>query len=122
MNGGNSFAANVRVDYSSDPVQQIQPSVAARGGKVQVAWWDYRSGGSFPYAIYTASSSDGVTWSPNVRVNGDTGTNFESNPTVGLDAAGNVFTAWLNWSTVAFLGIRQSVLAATLDIIAPVAN
>src|SRR5256885_1070998 len=121
-NGGNSFAANVRVDDSSGPVQQIQPSVAAHGGKVQVAWSDYRTGGPFPYAIYTASSSDGITWSPNVKVNGDTGTNFESNPTIGLDSAGNVFTAWLNWSTIAFLGIRQSVLAATLDVVAPISN
>src|SRR5438552_2464284 len=62
-NGGSSFVAENRVNDDPSQVQQIQPSIAAAAGKVQVAWSDYRTGGFWPYAIYTASSEDGLAWS-----------------------------------------------------------
>ena len=48
------------------------PSLVANAGKIQIAWADYRTGGSTNYDIYTASSEDGISWSPNMKVNDDT--------------------------------------------------
>ena len=113
-NGGSSFAAESRVNDDPSQVQQIQPSIAAAAGKVQVAWSDYRTGGFWPYAIYTASSEDGLAWSTNVKVNGNTGRELQTTPSTGIDASGDVVVAWFDQS---FLG--QSILAATLDVVAP---
>jgi PKD repeat protein len=115
-NGGSTFAVEVRVNDDLGAIQQIQPTIATRAGKVQVAWTDYRTGGSLPYAIYTASSSDGLTWSANVKVNGDTGRNIESMPSVAVDGSGDVVVAWLDQQVTG-----QGILAATLDVIAPTA-
>ncbi|HYY48911.1 MAG TPA: PKD domain-containing protein, partial [Thermoplasmata archaeon] len=123
--GGASFPVAVKVNDDTGAVQQAQPSLALVGNRVQIAWSDYRTGGAYPYAIYTSSSADGLSWSPNVRVNGDTGRNFEANPSVGLDAAGDVFVAWASWSVVSlfpFPILQQALLASTLDVVAPAAN
>jgi len=113
-NGGSSFVAENRVNDDPSQVQQIQPSIAAAAGKVQVAWSDYRTGGFWPYAIYTASSEDGLAWSANVKINGNTGRELQTTPSTGIDASGDVVVAWFDQS---FLG--QSILAATLDVVAP---
>ena len=113
-NGGSSFVAENRVNDDPSQVQQIQPSIAAAAGKVQVAWSDYRTGGFWPYAIYTASSEDGLAWSANVKINGNTGRELQTTPSTGIDASGDVIVAWFDQS---FLG--QSILAATLDVVAP---
>src|SRR5207253_2057359 len=89
-----------------------------------LAWSDYRTGGPYPYAIYT-SSYDGVSWSANVQVNGDTGAHFEANPAVGIDAAGDIVVAWTSWSVVTVFPvpiIQQEILASVRDVVAPTAS
>jgi PKD repeat protein len=121
-NGGAAFALEVRVNDDIGPVQQTQPTLVVNGNRVRLAWSDYRTGGAYPYAIYTSSSSDGLTWSPNVKVNGDTGRNFEANPAVGVDAAGDVVVAWTSWSVVTTFPapiIQQALLSSVLDVVVP---
>jgi len=123
-NGGASFPVAVKVNDDTGTVQQGQPTLAVNGDRAQLAWSDYRTGGPYPYAIYT-SSYTGVSWSANVRVNGDTGTNFEANPAVGIDAAGDVVAAWTSWSVVTTFPvpiIQQGILASVRDVVAPIAS
>src|SRR6266516_574885 len=117
-NAGASFAANVRVNDETGAVTQLIPNIAANAGKVQVAWTDSRTVGSTSWDIYTASSVDGLAWSPNVRVNDDPVSNiFQYDPSIAIDQAGDVFATWLDTRTSG-----QDVFAATLDVVAPTAN
>jgi len=123
-NGGASFPVAVKVNDDAGTVQQGQPTLAVRGDRAQLAWSDYRTGGPYPYAIYT-SSYDGVSWSANVQVNGDTGAHFEANPAVGIDAAGDIVVAWTSWSVVTVFPvpiIQQEILASVRDVVAPTAS
>ncbi len=116
-NAGSSFAANVQVNDDMGPIPQLQPSLAVSAGKVQVAWADYRTGGSTSYDIYTASSADGLSWSANMKVNDDSLNDFQWTPSIGLDARGDVYAAWFDQRTAG-----QNVFAATLDVVAPTAD
>jgi chitodextrinase len=117
-NGGASFAANIRVNDDQGPVQQLAPSLAVRGSRVQLAWQDFRRGGPYPYDVYSASSTDGLTWSSNVRVTTDSTGTFVFNPSAGLDAAGDIVVAWTELKTVSVF-TEQRILASVLDVVAP---
>ena len=117
-NAGASFGANVKVNDDQGLAPQLNPSLAANAGKVQIAWADYRTGGATNYDIYTASSVDGVTWSPNMKVNDDTlPNNYQATPSIAVDSAGDVFAAFLDTRAIGW-----DVYAATLDVVAPAAN
>src|SRR3989442_15054360 len=117
-NAGASFGANVQVNDGRGLAPQRNPSLVANAGKIQVAWAGYRTGGSTNYDIYTASSEDGITWSANMKVNDDSlPNNFQMNPSVAVDAAGDVFAAFLDTRTIGW-----DVYAATLDVVAPTGN
>jgi len=117
-NAGASFGANVQVNDDRGLAPQLNPSIAANAGKIQIAWADYRTGGATSYDIYTASSEDGITWSANMKVNDDTlPNNFQMNPSIAVDAAGDVFAAFLDTRAIGW-----DVYAATLDVVAPTAN
>ncbi len=71
--GGASWSEPTRL--SDDPADaltgQYHPDLAvAPGGRVDIAWWDFRNDdGSFANDVYLASSSDnGASWSENVRI------------------------------------------------------
>lgn len=71
--GGRTWSQPARL--SDDPtdalVGQYHPELAiAPGGRVDVAWWDFRSDdGTFTNDVYMASSTDnGATWSHNLAV------------------------------------------------------
>ena len=117
-NGGASFPVAVKVNDDAGTVQQGQPTLAVRGDRAQLAWSDYRTGGPYPYAIYT-SSYDGVSWSANVQVNGDTGAHFEANPAVGIDAAGDIVVAWTSWSVVTVFPVPIIQQARDMGLTAP---
>jgi chitodextrinase len=117
-NGGASFAANIRVNDDQGPVQQLAPSLAVRGSRVQLAWQDFRRGGPYPYDVYSASSIDGLTWSSNVRVTTDSTGTFVFNPSAGLDAAGDIVVVWTELKTVSVF-TEQRILASVLDVVAP---
>lgn len=117
-NAGASFGANVQVNDDRGLAPQLNPSLAANGGKIQLAWADYRTGGSTNYDIYTASSTDGIAWSSNTKVNDDTfPNNYQVTPSIAVDSAGDVFAAFLDTRAIGW-----DVYAATLDVVAPTAN
>src|SRR2546427_12670111 len=60
---------------------------------------------------------DGTTWSPNMKVNDDSVNNYQDYPSTAVDAAGDVFAAFLHTRTIGW-----DVYAATLDVVAPTAN
>src|SRR5207245_8924877 len=95
----------------------MNPSLAANAGNVQLAWADYRTGGSTNWDIYTASSADGVTWSRNMKVNDDTFSSYQVAPRIAVDAAGDVFAAFTDTRTTGW-----GVYAATTDVAAPTPN
>jgi len=93
------------------------PSLATGAGKVVLAWADGRNGGSMSWDIYAASSVDGLAWSPNMKINDDSLLAVQYSPSVGVDAAGDVFAAWLDTRAAG-----QDVFAGLLDVVAPNAN
>ncbi len=117
-NGGSSFAANVKVNDEAGAVWQGSPSLAASAGRVRLVWSDGRTVGSTGYDIYTASSTDGLSWSANLKVNDDSlPNNYQQTPTVGQDAFGDVFVAWFDQRATG-----QDVYAGTLDVVVPTAD
>jgi len=116
-NTGFTFSASVRVNDDAGNALQMNPSLAATAGKVQLAWADYRTGGSTNWDIYTASSTDGVIWSRNMKVNDDTFSTYQVAPSIAVDAAGDVFAAFSDTRTTGW-----DVYAATLDVVAPTPN
>src|SRR5436190_2242451 len=116
-NGGVSFGANVKVNDDVGPVWQLQPSLAANGGKIVVAWADMRTGGSTNVDIYASTSLDGLTWSANVKLNDDSSAASQFQPTVGMDSPGDVFAAWFDTR-----GSGQDVYGTVLDVVVPVSR
>lgn len=71
--GGASWSEPTRL--SDDPADaltgQYHPDLAvAPGGRVDIAWWDFRNDdGNFANDVYLASSSDnGASWSENIKI------------------------------------------------------
>ena len=115
--GSATFSAKVQVNDDRGIAPQINPSISANAGKIQLAWADYRTGGSTSYDIYTSSSTDGTTWSPNTKVNDDSLNNYQDYPSIAVDSAGDVFASFLDPRAIGW-----DVYAATLDVVAPAAN
>src|SRR3989475_77943 len=132
--GGLSFNPSARVNNDAGPSEQGVPAIAvalnedvyvvwrdprtpANGGKIVTAWADSRTSGSTSWDIYGSSSTDGLTWSPNVKVNDDSLPNFQFSPSVGIDASGDVFAAWLDTRVSG-----QDVFASVLDVVPPTVN
>jgi chitodextrinase len=115
--GSATFSAKVQVNDDRGIAPQINPSISANAGKIQLAWADYRTGGSTSYDIYTSSSTDGTAWSPNTKVNDDSLNSYQDYPSIAVDSAGDVFAAFLDTR-----GIGWDVYAASLDVVAPIAN
>src|SRR5439155_1013057 len=94
-NAGASFGANAQVNDDRALAPQLSPNLVANAGKIQIAWADYRTGGSTNYDIYTAASEDGISWSPNMKVNDDTlPNNFQMNRSIAVAAARDAFPAF----------------------------
>jgi|GEM_PF-2225210 len=117
-NRGASFSANVIVNDDRGVAWQGTPNVAANANGVRAVWGDTRTWGSTGYDIYSAGSSDGLTWSSSVKVNDDTlPTNQQQAPVVALDAVGNAYAAWYDQRDSG-----SDVYLAALDVVAPTAN
>ncbi|HYT00768.1 MAG TPA: PKD domain-containing protein [Thermoplasmata archaeon] len=117
-NGGTTFALNAQVNDDGTAMPQLVPSLAVSGGKIQVAWSDCRTCGSTSYDIYTASSADGLTWGPNMKVNDNlVPSDFQFQVSIAADAVGDIFAAFLDTRSSG-----QDVYAATLDVVPPTAN
>jgi len=116
-NAGSSFTSNVKVNDEVGAIPQTVPSLATNAGKIVAAWADGRNGGGASWDIYVSSSADGLTWSSNMKANDDSLTAFQYSPTVGVDAAGDVFAAWLDTRAAG-----QNVFAGVLDVNPPTAD
>lgn len=92
-NGGQSFSPNVRVNDDVGRAGQLYPSLAVDGaGAVYLAWHDFRKGDQDIY--FSRSTDGGQTFNPNVRVNDDSGTAGQFNPSLAVDDEGRVHVAW----------------------------
>lgn len=103
--GGNSFIyaakgtePNGQIAFQSpvlasdtNSMLPLFPSVAAdRGGKVYVAWEDFRGGDA---EIFVGISEDGgVNFGPNVNITNTVGEQFL--PSLSVDLGGNVYLSW----------------------------
>src|SRR6267143_956690 len=117
-NGGASFTANVKVNDDAGATYQGSPSLAVNAGRVHAAWSDERTRGSSWRDIYSASSTDGLSWGPSMRVNDDAlPMNFQDASTIAVDAWGDTYVAWTDGRTSG-----QDVYTSSLDVVAPVAN
>ncbi len=91
--GGRTFSPNVRVNDDLGRAGQLYPSLAVDGsGTIYLAWHDFRKGNQ---DIYFARSTDGGrTFSRNLRVNDDTGTAGQFNPSLAVNEHGEIYIAW----------------------------
>ncbi|MGQ9583993.1 MAG: hypothetical protein ACUVXG_01160 [Anaerolineae bacterium] len=101
-NGGATWSASVRVNDVTDTSSQQGPSlvISPDGSTLYAAWTDGRNTPSEPGAgndwdIYFARSiNGGASWSTNVRLDdGPSGTE-QSQPSLAVDASGNLYVVW----------------------------
>lgn len=63
-------------------------------GNLAVIWLDYRNYALYEADIYFAYRPAGGDWGANERVNDDTTAYHQDDPSLALDAAGNVYAVW----------------------------
>ncbi len=91
--GGKTFSPNVRVNDDVGRAGQLYPSLAVdKLGTVYLAWHDFRKGDQDIY--FSTSVDGGKTFSPNLRINDDSGTAGQFNPSLAVDENGAVHIAW----------------------------
>jgi hypothetical protein len=61
---------------------------------IYVVWEDYRNSNSDPDIYFTRSTDEGVTWSANTQVNGDS-LSINNDPHIAVDASGTIYVVWL---------------------------
>lgn len=79
--GGQTWSERVRINDDEGRANQYEPGISiAPNGRVDVAWYDFRNSPTDPFVssghsgdggfsdVYASSSTDGITWSQNVRV------------------------------------------------------
>jgi hypothetical protein len=67
-------------------------SLAVHGRNIYAVWYDFRNMNS---DVFFAKSTDGgLTFGSNVQVNDDHGNSRQYKPTMGVDAAGNIYMIW----------------------------
>lgn len=97
---------NVRISTDITNASQRNPTIAANpNGNIYVAWEDDRNAGT-SWDIYFANSTDsGVTWSdPNIRVNSDSGSDLQRNPSIAVNDTGIVFLTWEDYRNLSTFG------------------
>ena len=91
--GGKTFSRNLRVNDDIGRAGQLYPSLAVDArGVLYLAWHDFRKGNQDIY--FSRSIDGGHTFSRNIRVNDDPGTDGQFNPSLAVDAQGTVYLAW----------------------------
>ena len=91
--GGQTFSRNLRVNDDMGRAGQLYPSLAVDArGTLYLAWHDFRKGNQDIY--FSQSIDGGQTFSRNIRVNDDPGTDGQFNPSLAVDAEGTVYVAW----------------------------
>jgi hypothetical protein len=101
-NGGMSFSGNIPVNDDINNIgDHFSPSVAVGAdGSIYVAWEDLRENAvvaDIYFAKGTPGTGGAITFSPSQRVNDLGGTNDHGNPSIAVDAQGNVYAAWVDF-------------------------
>jgi uncharacterized repeat protein (TIGR01451 family) len=95
VDGGATWLTNTNVISESGLAGQYAPSLVVGGdGNVCVAWEDERSGN--PDIYFARSTDGGGTWSANLKVNDDTGSTHQEQPSLVADESGNLYAAWVD--------------------------
>ena len=114
--GGKTFSSNRRVNDDSGSAPQISPSIVVGPlGQIYVAWGDFRNSTvklSAPDAAtaelhwwktsrngdadiyFSKSTNGGESFSPNLRINDDTGAVAQAFPSLSVNSQGVVAVAW----------------------------
>ncbi|MGA1823423.1 MAG: CARDB domain-containing protein [bacterium] len=88
---GEHFTGPLKINDDMSTSDKYYPALAYFENNVYVAWRDRRNGDD---DIYFARSNDGGnTFSSNLKVNDDTGTE-QTYPTIAVDLNNNIFIAW----------------------------
>jgi BNR repeat-like domain len=93
---GRTFSTNRRVNDDPETPAHSHPSVAVDDkGTIYAVWEDYRNDNS---DIYLAKSFDGgATFTPNRKVNDDSGSAPQISPSLALGPAGEIVVAWADF-------------------------
>ena len=108
IDGGASWGPNVKVN-DDIAATQCNPALAAIGdGRLYVVWEDYRNSNG---DIYGATSMDGgETWSPNFKINDDSGSAHQVYPAIALDE-NSVYVVWKDHRSGADIYLSTSSLS-----------
>lgn len=91
--GGKTFHKNIKINDDSGSASQTSPSIALDSSdNIYITWEDYRNVDSDIY--FTKSTNGGNTFSGNIQVNDDTGSDPQHSPSIAIDDVGNIFITW----------------------------
>jgi len=90
---GTPLGINTKVNDDTTSTIQTNPSIAMDAtGNYIIAWHDYRNSNADIY--FQSYTSNGTPLGVNTKVNDDAGIEFQYNPSIAMDAAGNFIIAW----------------------------
>ena len=97
--GNQLWSTDLRVN-SGSMVGYYYPAVAVDGnGNTIIVWQDYRNGNRDIYAQRLDASGNRL-WLTDLRVNSDSGTVSQYNPSVAVDGSGNAVIVWSDYRNV----------------------
>jgi hypothetical protein len=89
---GDSWGANSKLNDDAGTAIQGHPAIALDPcGNAYAVWADYRNGNEDIYSSYRPAWG---SWSRNLRVNDDLGTESQRAPSIAVDASGNAYAVW----------------------------
>jgi len=106
-NNGASFGPAIRISTNTD--RSSDPSVAAYGTYVYVAWSDFTpvsGSGGLPEIWMRVSSNNGATFGSPIRISTNTG--FSGYPSVAASGS-YVYVAWGDWTSVSGSGSASEI-------------
>ena len=104
-NDGTAIGNNFRVNDDQYSEKQVQASVSIDScGNFVIVWSDERVGDNWDI-YYQRYANDGTALGNNVKINDDSGYNFQYWPTVSCDNSGNFIASWAdgrntNWRDI----------------------
>lgn len=92
--GGSTWGTNIRVTSNTSSRKDAPDVVVGPDGTAYAVWEDDRAGN---YDVwFTKLPSGSSTWTPEVRVSDDPGSQAQYGARIGMDTAGNLIVIWLD--------------------------